>query len=408
LEVPPTPHNMLIEILIAAILGMFTGIFTGITPGIHVNLVSTTLFALSPFLLQHTGALSLAVFIIALAVTHSFLDTIPSIYLGAPDDENALSVLPGQRMLLKGEAYMAVKITILGAYTGLIIAVCMIPFFILVANKIYPLLKPYLAYILIIIIGFMILREKQKLWSFILFMLAGSLGLLTFSIPNLKEPLFPLLSGLFGVSGLMLSFFENTKIPPQNITKRIDFEPKELVKVLSGSSIAVFLIQFFPGMGPAQGAVISNQIVRKIGDKGYLALVGAMGTMSVIFSLVTFYTLGKAKDGAIVIISKLTQIQLPSFLVLIATYVMAGSIAVFLVLYFAKKFSKLIVKVNYRLLVISIVAFIVFMSIILNGPLGLIVLFTSTAIGLIAPLKNIGRNHAMGCLLLPVLVYLLL
>ncbi len=399
---------MLIEILIAAILGMFTGIFTGITPGIHVNLVSTTLFALSPFLLQHTGALSLAVFIIALAVTHSFLDTIPSIYLGAPDDENALSVLPGQRMLLKGEAYMAVKITILGAYTGLIIAVCMIPFFILVANKIYPLLKPYLAYILIIIIGFMILREKQKLWSFILFMLAGSLGLLTFSIPNLKEPLFPLLSGLFGVSGLMLSFFENTKIPPQNITKRIDFEPKELVKVLSGSSIAVFLIQFFPGMGPAQGAVISNQIVRKIGDKGYLALVGAMGTMSVIFSLVTFYTLGKAKDGAIVIISKLTQIQLPSFLVLIATYVMAGSIAVFLVLYFAKKFSKLIVKVNYRLLVISIVAFIVFMSIILNGPLGLIVLFTSTAIGLIAPLKNIGRNHAMGCLLLPVLVYLLL
>jgi len=399
---------MLLQITIAIALGIFTGIFTGITPGIHVNLVSTTLFALSPILLQYTNTLSLAVFIIALAVTHSFLDTIPSIYLGAPDTENALSVLPGQRMLLKGEAYQAVKITILGAYTGLIIAICMIPFFILVANKVYPLLKPYLAYILILIIGFMILREKQKLWSFILFMLAGSLGVLTFSIPNLKEPLFPLLSGLFGVSGLMISFFENTKIPSQNIDKHIDFKPKELLKVLSGSSIGVFLIQFFPGMGPAQGAVISNQIVRKIGDKGYLALVGAMGTMSVIFSLVTFYTLGKAKDGAIVIISKLMLIQLPSFLVLIATYITAGSIAVFLVLFFAKKFSQLIVKVNYKALVISIVIFIVFMGIVLNGPLGILVLVTSTAIGLIAPLKNIGRNHAMGCLLVPVLLYLLI
>jgi putative membrane protein len=161
-------------------------------------------------------------------------------------------------------------------------------------------------------------------------------------------------------------------------------------------------------MGPAQGAVISNQIVRKIGDKGYLALVGAMGTMSVIFSLVTFYTLGKAKDGAIVIISKLTQIQLSSFIVLVATYVLAGSVAVFLVLFFAKKFSQFIVKVNYKVLVMSIIAFIILMCIVLNGPLGLTILFTSTAIGLIAPLKNIGRNHAMGCLLVPVMVYLLL
>lgn len=399
---------MLIEILIAIALGIFTGIFTGITPGIHVNLVSATLFAISPILLKYTSALSLAVFIIALAVTHSFLDTIPSIYLGAPDDENALSVLPGQRMLLRGEAYQAVKITILGAYSGLIIAICLIPLFMLIANIIYPFLKPYLAYLLVIFIAFMILREKQKLWSFILFFLAGTLGVLTLSMPGLKEPLFPLLSGLFGVSGLLLSFFDNTKIPQQKITKEIDFKIKELLRVLAGSSLAVFLIQFFPGTGPAQGAVLSSQIVRNIKDKGYLALVGAMGTMSVIFSLVTFYTLGKAKDGAIVIISKLTTIGLSSFILLNVTYLIAGSVAVFLVLFLSKKFSKIIVKVNYKVLVISIIMFIIFMCIVLNGPIGLIVLTTSSAIGLIAPLKQIGRNHAMGCLLLPVLIYLLL
>lgn len=398
---------MIFQIIIALCLGILTGIFTGITPGIHVNLVAATLFALSPVLLQYTGALSLAVYITALAVTHSFLDTIPSIYLGAPDDENALSVLPGQRMLLHGEAYQAVKITIIGAFSGLIIAICLIPLFVMIANKIYPLLKPFLVYLLLGIIAFMILREEQKLWAFLLFALSGALGALTFSVPNLKEPMFPLLSGLFGVSGLLLSIFDNTKIPSQNITKDIDMKANELTKIVSASSIGVFLIQFFPGMGPSQGAVVSSQAVKNIGDKGYLALVGAMGTMSVIFSLVTFYTLGKAKDGSIVVISKLMQISFGSFFLLVATFLVAGSIAVFLVLSLSKKFSKLIVKVNYKLLVLSIIGFIIFMGIILNGLIGILVLITSTAVGLIAPLKNIGRNHAMGCLLVPVIIYLI-
>jgi len=183
---------------------------------------------------------------------------------------------------------------------------------------------------------------------------------------------------------------------------------EELVKIICASSIGVFFIQFFPGTGPSQGAVISSQIVKNIKDKGYLALVGAMGTMSVIFSLVTFYTLGKAKDGSIVVISKLMQISFGSFFVLVSTFLTAGSIAVFLVLFLSKKFSKLIVKVNYKILVLSIIGFIILMGIILNGPIGILVLITSTAIGLIAPLKNIGRNHAMGCLLVPVMIYLVL
>jgi putative membrane protein len=399
---------MIFQILIALSLGISIGIFTGITPGIHVNLVAATLLAISSFLLKFTTPLTLAVFIMSLAVTHSFLDTIPSIYLGAPDDENALSVLPGQRMLLRGQAYQAVKISILGAFSGLLIAISLIPLFVLIASKIYPIMKPYLAYALIIIILFMVFREKNWLWSLLLFTLSGTLGVLVFSMPNMKEPLFPLLSGLFGVSGLLISFFENTSIPPQTISKEIDFKIKELVRTISASSIGVFFIQFFPGTGPAQGAVISSQIIRNIKDQGYLALVGAMGTMSVVFSLVTFYTLNKAKDGSIVVMSKLMQMSFYSFVIIVLAFLTAGSIAVFLTLWFAKQFSKLIVKVNYKLLVSSIILFVIFMVFLLDGPKGFLILITATAIGLIAPLKSIGRNHAMGCLLLPVVLYLIL
>ncbi|MFH0876590.1 MAG: tripartite tricarboxylate transporter permease [archaeon] len=399
---------MIWQILLALSLGILIGIFSGLTPGIHVNLVATTLFAVSPFLLNYFEPLSLAVFIISLSVTHSFLDTIPSIYLGAPENENALSVLPGQKMLLNGEGYQAVKITILGTYSGLLIAVILIPLFILVANKLYPLLKPFLIYLLILLMAYMILKEKLWIWSLLLFLISGTLGLLVFSIPNLNEPLFPLLSGLFGVSGLLLSYFENTKIPAQQIGKDILISKKDLAKSVFGSSVAVFFIQFFPGLGPAQGAVISGQLVKDIKDKGYLAMVGAMGTMSVVFSLVTFYTLGKAKDGSIVVLSKLMEIDFNSFLILVIVFLIAGSISVFLVLFFAKIFSRMIVKVNYKMLVISIIVFIFAMCLFLNGWIGLIVLLTSTAIGLIAPLKGVGRNHAMGCLILPVILYLLL
>ncbi|MBT6040875.1 hypothetical protein HOH15_03000, partial [Candidatus Woesearchaeota archaeon] len=253
----------------------------------------------------------------------------------------------------------------------------------------------------------MILKEKQKFWAFLLFFISGTLGIIVFSIPNLNEPLFPMLSGIFGLSGLIISYFENTKIPFQRINQNIKLKYKELVKAIIGSSIAVFLIQFFPGLGPAQGAVISNQIV-KVKNRGYLALVGAMGTMSVVFSLVTFYVLGKAKDGTIVVISKLLELNHKSFLLLITTFIVSGSIAVFLTLFFAKIFSKLIGKINYKLLVLSIISFIFAMTIIINGWIGIIVLITSASIGLIAPLKNIGRNHAMGCLILPVLMYFIL
>ena len=399
---------MILEIIIGLILGILTGIITGLVPGIHVNLVATTLFALSPMLLKHFDPLILSVYIMALAVTHSFLDTIPSIYLGAPENENALAVLPGQKMLLQGEGYQAVKITILGTYIGLITAICLIPLFLLIASRLYPVLKPVLVYLLIALISFMLLKEKNKFWSIFLFFISGTLGMIVFSIPNLNEPLFPMLSGLFGVSGLLISFFENTKIVPQKITENIDLKPKELIKAISGSSIAVFFIQFFPGLGPAQGAVIANQLMRNLKDKAYLALIGAMGTMSVVFSLVTFYALNKAKDGTIVVMSKLMQIDLGSFLILIFVFLVAGSVALFLTLFFAKLFSRMISKVNYKMLVLSIILLVALITFFINGFIGIIVLMTATAIGLIAPLKDIGRNHAMGCLILPVILNFLL
>src|SRR3989338_7903949 len=116
------------ELLIAILIGCFFGIITGLTPGVHVNLVAVLLVSLSGYFLGFTSPIVLCTFIVALAVTHTFLDAIPSIFLGAPDADMALNVLPGHRMLLQGMGYEAVKLTVVGSLMALIFTVILIPF----------------------------------------------------------------------------------------------------------------------------------------------------------------------------------------------------------------------------------------------------------------------------------------
>ena len=403
---------MFLHILIALILGICCGIFTGICPGIHINIVSVVLLNLSPILLKYTNPLVLCTFIIAMAITHTFLDTIPSIFLGAPDSENALNVLPGHKMLLEGKGFEAVKITIIGSYFCLLLGLLMTPALILGAPKIALFLKPYIGYILLAVVVFMILKDKEnqkKIWNLIIFLISGIFGILVFSIPNFKDPLFPMLSGLFGISGLILSLSENTNIPPQTETDSVRIPIKNQIKALVSGAFSGSLTGIFPGLGPAQAAIIAMQLAGDIGMHAFMMLVGGIGTVASLFSLVTLYTLEKARDGAIVVVSKIIGVlTIEKFGVLLATALIAGGIAVLLTMAFTRLFTRLISLVNYRYLSIGIIIFVACLVFYFSSFLGLFILSISTSIGLIAPLKKVGRNNAMGCLLLPVILYFLI
>jgi len=82
------------EIILAVILGMLVGIFTGLIPGIHINLVFGIFLGSSMFLFEVSSFAAVA-FIVAVAIMHTFIDFIPSIYLGAPNEDTALSTMPG-------------------------------------------------------------------------------------------------------------------------------------------------------------------------------------------------------------------------------------------------------------------------------------------------------------------------
>jgi TctA family transporter len=69
--------------------------------------------------------------------------------------------------------------------------------------------------------------------------------------------------------------------------------------------------------------------------------------------------------------------------------------------------NQLTVMMPYRTVVISINCFILVLTPLLAGWLGLLVLVTSTALGILPATVKVARVHAMGCLLLPVILFFL-
>ncbi|RMF55252.1 hypothetical protein D6745_02765 [Candidatus Woesearchaeota archaeon] len=399
---------MILQIFTAIIVGILAGIITGLTPGIHINLLSLLLLSAAPFLLAYTGLVSLAVFIISMSVTHTFLDALPSIFLGAPEAATALGVLPGHRFLLKGRGYDAVKLTVIGSFGALLLSILTFPILIPIVKQGYPLIKDYIAYFLIGVLVFMIGRDKKRVWAVVIFLLSGVLGLIVLNAPNLKNPLFPLLSGLFGTSTLIYSLSKNDHLPKQKIRRNLTIKKNRIVKALLSGQFSGFITAVFPGLGAAQAAVISMQITRDLRDNGFMILIGSISTFNFVLSMVTLYVIGKARNGAIITVQKLVEVQGIHIIIFLLAALIAGSISVFLALRIGKVFVKLINKVNYKKLAISIIMFVAVMVLFLTGPVGLFVLFVSTCIGLIPAVVKVTRTHAMGCLLLPVILFFVL
>ncbi|MAG78685.1 hypothetical protein CL616_04960 [archaeon] len=393
---------MFIEILIACFIGVFLGIISGLIPGIHVNLISVLMLSVSTFILDIVSPLTFCVIIVSLAITHTFLDTIPSVFLGAPEADSALSALPGHKLLLEGKGFEAVILTVLGSFGGLIVSLAFVPLLLKVVEFIYPLIKNYIGYFLILISVFLIFNDKNKSWALIVFLLSGALGIFVLNI-NVKEPLFPLFSGLFGISMLLISLKDKVNIPKQ-IFGNIETEGK--FKAIGSAFVTGWICSFMPGMGPAQAAIIGSQFV-KLTEKGFLILVGGLSTVNMVLSLVTLYVIGKARNGAVVVVSKLIEISFNDLLVFMAIALIVGGLATILACKLSKIFSKVLERVNYMKLCIGIICLISVLVFVLTGFLGMLILIVSTAVGLIPALKNVNRSHMMGCLLIPVILYLI-
>src|SRR4030042_4361745 len=323
---------MLIEIFLFIFLGILAGTVTGLTPGIHINLVGTILVGLAATAFSGVDSLFLVLFIASMAISHTFVDFIPSIFLGCPSDDTQLSVLPGHELLKEGKGYEAVSPTAYGRiYSVFILLIISFPLAFLI-SKIYEGIHSVMFWILLATSFILIFAEKKKFTAIFVFAVSGILGLCVLN-SGIKESLLPLLSGLFGSSLLIMSIKNKIEIPKQEI---ISSKPRMLRPII-GSIIASPLCGFLPGLGSGQAALLGNTIART-DKKAFLSLVGATNILVMGLSFVSLYAISKTRTGAAAAIQELMGNLSWKILLIILFAVLLSGLASFFFLKFLAKF----------------------------------------------------------------------
>ncbi len=401
---------MLLQIILAILLGNLVGVFTGLIPGIHVNLIGVFLISLSSTLLFDINPLYLVIFIVAIAITHIFIDFIPSIFLGCPDTDTELSVLPGHELLKKGEGYEAIMLTAYGSLAAVFILILIAYPSMLFFTKIYEITKEIIPYILIAVSGILILMERKKGYALLVFLLTGILGFGVLNLQNLKEPLLPLLTGLFGSSMLIMSIKNKPQIPEQKT--EFKFEKKKIFKPMFGAMISSPLCGFLPALGSGQAAILGQTIINskktERDNKNFLILLGATNILVMGFSFITLYLLSKTRTGAAYAIKELLgNLSLNGLILILTAVLISGVIAFFLTKYLAKVFSSKINQIDYSLFSKIALMILVVIVFLVSGILGLLILIISTFTGIYCISLAVKRTNMMGCLLIPTILFYL-
>ena len=391
---------MFAGILIAILVGILLGIISGLLPGIHINLVGVFLVSLSVSLLKNLNAIYLAVFITSMAITHTFLDFIPSIFLGCPDTDTQLSVLPGHEMLKEGKGYEAVRLTSKGGLAAVFILIVLAFPLAFGISKIYDSIHSVMLWILLGTSLILIFTERKKFTAIFVFLLSGILGIIVLN-SGLNEPLLPMLTGLFGSSMLIVSIKNKIQIPSQEISE----EKTKLVRPLIGSVIASPLCGFLPGLGGGQSAILANTISRT-DRKGFLVLVGATNILVMGLSFVSLYAVSTTRTGAAVAIQQvLGTLSWKILAVLLFAVLVSGIISFFLTKKFTIFFSQRINKINYPALSIGTLIFLTIIVFIFSGFYGILILVASTLVGVYCNTLPVKKTHMMGCLLIPTIIF---
>lgn len=413
--------------------GIAVGVVAGLLPGVHVNNTAAILLGLSP-LLAAAGLLPLyvAAMIISSTIAQSFLDIVPSIFLGAPDEATVLAVMPGQKMLLEGRGIEAVRVSAMGSALAIPASLLLILPLSIFFRLAYPLMMEYMALILIAIAAFIILtnkadtpfpgmkdRVRKIAWGLAVFIAAGLLGLASFSIEpgltpiiNLAVPtvLLPLLSGLFGAPLLIMSFMATPAIPRQ-AHNNFTMKRSSIIWASVSGTIAGALVSWFPAVSSGVATSITGVFSRREddSDRRYLISVAGVNTANAIFSLVALYVIGRPRSGAVAAAQTLLggAIGLDVFILFLAVICITGVAAYLLTVALGSSAASLFIKIDYRLLNRSVLLFLAVLCLLMTGVSGLAVFMAAAAVGMAAHIVSVRKTCLMGVLLIPCILYFL-
>ena len=393
---------LIVALCLFSLAGIIVGMFTGVTPGLHLNLVSVAAVGILP-------ALSLPLFlvfcfVISMAVTHTIVDVLASTYLGVPDENTVAGLLPAQQMVLDGRAHESVFFTILGSVFGVFVTVPLLFCLFWYLEFLQNILAPLLGVLLLVIIGYLLFREDERLLCVCIFLISGGFGTIVLSLSWMSQPLLPLLGGLYGGVGLVEIIMKNIQIPRQNSSRAAG--PLSLLAVI-GASITGIVAAFLPGIGSSQAAILAGRFFRTKNVHAQLTLVGGINTVNMVFSLATWIALDKSRNGAIAALASLGTTSFSIMIALILVCCIAATVAGGVAILVSRRVCLLFERVNYRVLASVILAFVLGLVWFFDGYVGIIIFLCATCLGMLCHTMGAPKHYLMGCLLCQVLVFFL-
>jgi len=384
--------------LIALSGGLGAGVVTGLIPGLHINTINQVFTRLGGF-----DSLSNILLILSMSLTHTFLDAIPSIFLGMPEGGSVI-LLPGHKMLKEGRGREAVRLTLYGSFFSVLMICVSMPVLLVAVFFFFQLAREYTFWILLFFAASNVVFARKRMLTLIVLVSSGILGLAAF---NYEDSLFPLLSGLFGVSSLLLSLNQKSKIPEQ-IESDEDIKAGRMAKLNFFSVISGTFTGTLPGISTAQSSSIALMFLRKKELKDYLVLTGGIDTVNFVISLFVLYLFDRARNGSIIAIREIVNpfmgINLVLFLVVCSLLV--ASSAFFVGNFLSGVFAKALGNLNYRVISLGIISLVSVLVGFMAGVQGLIILASSTLLGVFTASAGVQRRTMMGCILLPVMSFL--
>jgi putative membrane protein len=411
-----------------ALAGTLLSSFLSCIPALHIYNVAGFLIVVT---LRFEGVVAgelLAMFMLGMVVGYALLNTIPSIFLAAPDDSTIFLALPGQKYLMERRGFEASVLSGVGGLGGLLVLLLVAPFASALFSVVRAVVAPHLHWILGAIILFMLMSEWPKgsdrgssglarfldAWrslgaGLLTFILSGILGFILFYGNLLPaevafQNLLPAFVGLFAIPWVLQNLISQVQVPRQHVAQRVDLSPGLVARGVGAGALGGLFAAFFPAVTGGIGGFLAGHATAQRDDRLFIVSQGASKLVYYVGALLFFFLPGLhlTRGGMAWMLGVIYTPYTPeTYWLAVAAVLICGALAFLMLLWLSRGAIWLVTRVDYRWISASTLLLLAGIVLALTGWEGLVIAVVATGIGLLPVMWGSRRMNCMGVLLLP-------
>lgn len=418
-----------ISLIPYALAGTLIAATLALVPALHVYNVAAFAVLASLRLSDFISGDALALFLLGMVIGYALANTVPAIFLGAPDDSTIFVVLPGQKYLMQSRGYEAAVLTGIGGLGGIAFLLALSPLAAQVLGPLRQIVSSHLHWILAAITAYMLLAEWPKggdrsgtrferfldAWKglgagLLTFLLSGLLGfVLMYKSPVPADisfqNLMPAFVGLFALPWVLENIVSGKEIPVQHVADSVDASPGLIARGVGAGALGGLFAAVFPIVTGGIGGYLAGHATAQRDDRVFIISQGASKVVYYVGAAWFFFTpnVHLVKGGLAGMLSAIyTPLGPGIYYTTVSALAICGVVAFLLMLIYSRAAMWFVARFNYRYVSAATLVLLLGIVGILTGPGGLGVAAIATAIGATPVLWGSRRLNCLGVLLLPI------